>query len=288
MPTLLEFLSHCYFPATILVGPLIPYRKYILFVESNGVHNNPECWNASLNRLLLGIFYLFVYQIGSYYWPLDYLLSAEFSDSSYWYRVTAVAIVAKICMTKYLSSWLISEGACIASGVAFDGKDYYSCANINVLKFETTPTFGGIIKSFNLKTNSFAAKYIFKRLKFFGNKTVSQALTLIFLSVWHGIDTGYLATFIMEFLIMKMETEVLAKVEKLRLKSQLLNKLLNNIVFKAVIYIFFRIYTIYLLGYSFVPFMYLKTGIWYPILRDTYFYGHIITISWVFISIFLK
>lgn len=98
----------------------------------------------------------------------------------------------------------------MVSGVVYDKKtnSYYSYSNIDVIKFETTPTFDGIIKSFNITTNTFAATYIFKRLKFIGSKVVSHFLTLFFLALWHGWSTGYYVTFLMEFLIMKMEWEV--------------------------------------------------------------------------------
>jgi lysophospholipid acyltransferase 5 len=286
MPTLLQFLSHSYFPATILVGPLIPYNNYIKYIESN-VNHWDKCWKLSVGRLLIGLFYLAVYQIGSNYWPIDYLISEQYSSSSFWSKATAMAVVTKVCMCKYLMSWLISEGACIASGVSWDGKTYYSCSNIHVVKFETTPTFGGIIKSFNLKTNDFAFKYIYKRLKFLGNRTVSQALTLTFLAVWHGLETGYFVTFMLEFLIMKMEVEVINKFNSLCAKNVSLNRIMRSFVVQWIIYIFFRIYTIYLLGYSFVPFMLLQFGLWYPVYSQVYFYGHIITISWVIISLFI-
>jgi len=109
--------------------------------------------------------------------------------------------------------WLFNhfqEGVCIVSGASYDRKtnSFYACSNVHVLRFETTSTFGGLIRSFNLTTNAFAAKYIFKRLKFMGSRTVSHFITLLFLALWHGWSTGYYVTFAMEFLIMKMEWEV--------------------------------------------------------------------------------
>lgn len=51
-------------------------------------------------------------------------------------------------------------------------------------------------------------RYIFKRLKFLGNKDISQATTLFFLAIWHGLFSGYFMNFFLEFPIIKFEREV--------------------------------------------------------------------------------
>ncbi|CAG2102421.1 unnamed protein product, partial [Medioppia subpectinata] len=105
MPTLLEFLSHCYFPSTILVGPLISYRKYQSYIESNE-NRLSDCWQLAAGRLSLGLLYLGFYVLGTHYWPQEYLLSDHFMASSFWWKVTAIAVVCKVGMTKYLATWL--------------------------------------------------------------------------------------------------------------------------------------------------------------------------------------
>lgn len=82
------------------------------------------------------------------------------------------------------------------------------CMNISLLHYETTPTFRGLVESFNISTNNFAFRYIFKRLKFMGSKLASQSTTLFFLALWHGYSIGYYNTFAMEMAMMKMEADV--------------------------------------------------------------------------------
>ena len=106
---------------------------------------------------------------------------------------------------------MISEGACIMYGIAqnpLNPHQHDRCSNVSIFHFETTATFRGIIESFNITTNQFAMKYIFKRLKFLGSKMLSQLMTLFFLALWHGFSIGYYNTFALEFLIVKMETDV--------------------------------------------------------------------------------
>lgn len=54
----------------------------------------------------------------------------------------------------------------------------------------------------------FTCRYLFKRLRFLGNKTLSQTITLAYLSIWHGLHSGYHMNFFLEFLIMNGENQV--------------------------------------------------------------------------------
>lgn len=47
--------------------------------------------------------------------------------------------------------------------------------------------------------------YVFKRLKFLGNKNASQFGTLAFLAIWHGFHPIYFITFLLEFLCVQCE-----------------------------------------------------------------------------------
>merc|ERR1711915_144925 len=86
------------------------------------------------------------------------------------------------------------------------------CAKVAVKigRLETATKFGHVIESFNINTNNWVAVYIYKRLKFMGNRTVSQVVTLLFLAVWHGFHSGYYLVFFNEFLSIKVEREFLS------------------------------------------------------------------------------
>lgn len=52
------------------------------------------------------------------------------------------------------------------------------------------------------------SRNVFKRCRFLGNKVVSHMVTLLFLTVWHGLHSGYVICFSMEFLIIIVEKQV--------------------------------------------------------------------------------
>nr|CAD7573189.1 unnamed protein product [Timema californicum] len=99
----------------------------------------------------------------------------------------------KMTLYKYISCWLISEGVCICSGMFYLKKISPSSA-----EGSKTPT--GLWQPDH--------RYVYKRLKFMGNRYISQAAALMFLAVWHGLHTGYYMCFAMEFLVMKLEKDV--------------------------------------------------------------------------------
>ena len=102
------------------------------------------------------------------------------------------------------------EGSCIISGIAYDlrTRTFDKCCNIRPFKFETSSTFGGLIQAFNVTTNRWAMRYVFKRLRFLNSKPISHILTLLYLALWHGLWSGYYIAFTLEFLVVKVEKEV--------------------------------------------------------------------------------
>lgn len=61
---------------------------------------------------------------------------------------------------------------------------------MDIVLYETTGKFDGLIKSFNIQTNNWTAKYIYKRLKFMNSKVLSHLTSLMFLALWHGHKSG--------------------------------------------------------------------------------------------------
>ena len=49
---------------------------------------------------------------------------------------------------------------------------------------------------------------MYKRLRFLGNKMISQAVALLFLAVWHGYFIGYYICFMFELIIIQFELQV--------------------------------------------------------------------------------
>nr|CAD7202608.1 unnamed protein product [Timema douglasi] len=183
IPSLLEVAGHTYFPSSFLVGPQFSMRRYQDFVS--GEFREKNTYSLLCSQMLPFV-----------------------------KKCLVLGFWGKMTLYKYISCWLISEGVCICSGLTYNGKTpdgqikWDGCANVKLRVFEGATKFGHFIASFNINTNNWVSQYVYKRLKFMGNRYISQAAALMFLAVWHGLHTGYYMCFAMEFLVMKLEKDV--------------------------------------------------------------------------------
>lgn len=153
-------------------------------------------------------------------------------------KCLVVTIWGKLMLSKYVGCWLITvsvlkswglplgffylsvwyspsqEGACIMTGMTHNGQDengnilWNGCANIHIRQYESASTGQEYIQAFNVNTNRWMAKYVFKRLKWVGNRLFSQVATLFFLALWHGLHSGYYNNFALEFFVVMFERDV--------------------------------------------------------------------------------
>uniref|UniRef100_A0A7N8XNZ1 Lysophospholipid acyltransferase 5 n=1 Tax=Mastacembelus armatus TaxID=205130 RepID=A0A7N8XNZ1_9TELE len=277
VPSLLEMFGFSYFYGGFLVGPQFTMRSYQRLVAGEltdcpGKPPNSEI--EAIKRFGLGFICLAIFAVFGPYYPDSYFLTDEYEAQPFWYRCVFILLWAKIILYKYVSCWVI-EGVCILSGLGYngivDGKHQWdACANMKVWLFETTPLFGGTIASFNINTNSWAARHVFKRLKFLGNKTLSHVTTLFFLTIWHGLHSGYIMCFSMEFLIITVERQAQALVRD----SPALTKLANS-AFYPIIYVVQQFIHWLFMGYSLVPFCLFAYDKWLKVHSSIYFCGHI-------------
>ncbi|MGH0119775.1 UNVERIFIED_CONTAM: hypothetical protein FKN15_025654 [Acipenser sinensis] len=192
VPSFVEVCGFSYFYGGFLVGPQFTMRSYQRLVAGELTDcpgQTPNSILPAVKRVCLGLLCLSIYTLGSPFFPDSYFLSDDFK-----------------------------EGVCILSGLGYNGRDsrgvvqWDACANMKVWQFETTPLFTGTIASFNINTNAWVARHVFKRLKFLGNKMASQSAALFFLAIWHGLHSGYLLCFLMEFIIVTAERQVYSSV----------------------------------------------------------------------------
>ncbi|XP_027202337.2 lysophospholipid acyltransferase 5-like [Dermatophagoides pteronyssinus] len=283
LPNFIDYLSYCYFPGSFFVGPLLNYVSYekLLRTKTIDINSQNNKIRSSIIRLIGSLLITVIYFFGSKYWPVEYLFSEDFYKSSFFCRWTAIAMVSKIYMYKYILCWMIAESSCLVTGLTQDGNKIFQ--NVNLLAYEKATSFNAIIQSYNITTNTFAFKYVYKRLKFLGNVYLSQILTLLFLSIWHGFESGYHWAFSIEFLLVYFEKNSFPFLRKYRQKY--LKKSNGS---DLIIWIIGRIYTFYFLGYGFLSFIFLYQKLWWPIFSSIYFIGHLLLVSYFLVTIVYK
>ncbi|KAJ7413595.1 Lysophospholipid acyltransferase 5 [Willisornis vidua] len=281
VPTLLEVSGFSYFYGAFMVGPqfsMTDYQKLAKGEMTDVPGQRPNSFVPALKRLSLGLVFLVTYTLSSLYVFDEYLISNDYMEKPFWFRCGYILIWGKIILYKYVTCWLVTEGVCILVGLGYNGKDqngkplWNACANMKVWLYETTPLFTGTIASFNINTNAWVARYIFKRLKFLGNKLLSQALALFFLAIWHGLHSGYLVCFQMELLIVIVERQVINLVRD----SPALSTLASITLLRPIFYVLQQTNHWMFMGYSLVPFCLFTWDKWMKVYRSIYFFGHVL------------
>uniref|UniRef100_A0A8C4QGZ7 Lysophospholipid acyltransferase 5 n=1 Tax=Eptatretus burgeri TaxID=7764 RepID=A0A8C4QGZ7_EPTBU len=222
----------------------------------------------------------------------DIAVNSSEQEQPFWFRCVYIALWGKFALYKYVSCWLIAEGVCILTGLGWTGTNtvpekqinpklgwasdgWDACSNVRIMLFESTVHFTGKIISFNTNTNSWAARYVFKRLRFLGNKLVSQAVTLMFLAVWHGLHSGYFMCFSLELLIVITERKTLEFVDSVPKLKEVTSLWPVRLLLYPSLYLFQMMF----LSYPLVPFCLFSWEKWLRVYSSVYFVGHLIFIA---------
>ncbi|KAG0276174.1 Lysophosphatidylcholine acyltransferase 3 [Linnemannia exigua] len=317
LPTLAETIGYAFFPFAFLVGPQFSFSLYKKFISMElfnvpipasaaGTDEAKAAAAATANGIpqgslryatrcfFLGVFYLGLGQVLGGFFPTAALLGKAFLERSYLERVFIFWWTGKTILNKYLGIWTIAEGPCVLSGITFNGYDaqgrpeWDGLRNVNPLNYEFATSLTQIVTSFNMNTNFWAKLYVFKRLRFLGNKNLSALGVLLFLAIWHGTHIGYFFCFGLEF--MDMETE--------RRWSARLGKPVNafiarqtgvaHVVFKAVWGVFTWLLTTSALYFAAVPFDLLQLDKSIQAVKAINYLGIYVMLALLFLDIFLS
>nr|CAH8843285.1 unnamed protein product [Trichobilharzia regenti] len=158
-----------------------------------------------------------------------------------------------------------------------------ACANISLARFLLATNTDDLVAGFNINTNKWVLEYVYKRLRFLGNKNLSQLLTLLFLALWHGTYSGYYINFSVELLVVIVEKDFLTILKNSKynhfLYKTIPGRIISSIIGKLHVY--------FLLATPLVAFYLLQFHLWYPVLKSTYFVGFWY-IFWPLIRSFVK
>ena len=108
--------------------------------------------------------------------------------------------------TKYYAVWALSEGACILSGIGYNGinpktgrVDWDRLQNVSPWGVEFAQNSRAYLGYWNINTNNWLRSYIYLRVTPKGKKPGFRAsmATFVTSAFWHGFEPGYYLTFIL-------------------------------------------------------------------------------------------
>lgn len=283
-PGLLEMTGHAYFFGSFIVGPQFPMSRYLSFIGGTLIppkHDRQDVKiKKGLLRLAAGLVYMSIYALFEGSFNNQYLVSKEFETLSLIRKMAYITVWGKTSLCKYLAVWLVAEGSCIMSGLTYNGKTESGEARWDALKnckltiHETAITLQGVIDSFNVNTNLWMSRYVFKRLRFLGNKTLSHVITLMFLAAWHGIYIGYFICFMTEYFYINAEKQFLTILGRFEEKISP-----TGLLFK-IRWIVMYFLKLTIMSYCLLPFVLLRWSRIYQVYKTTYALPHVVVLVW--------
>ncbi|KAL4898504.1 MBOAT, membrane-bound O-acyltransferase family-domain-containing protein [Aspergillus ambiguus] len=222
-PGILDYLGYILFFPSLFGGPsfeYVDYRRWIdttLFDVPPGTDPSkvpptrkkrkiPRSGTPATKKAIAGLLWILIFlQLGSIY-NQETVLSDTFMDYSFPRRVWILHMLGFATRTKYYGVWSLTEGACILSGMGYNGFDPKSgkvfwnrLENIDPWGLETAQNSHAYLGSWNKNTNHWLRNYVYLRVTPKGKKPGFRASLATFATsaFWHGFYPGYYMTFVL-------------------------------------------------------------------------------------------
>jgi lysophospholipid acyltransferase len=221
MPSFLDYAGYVLFFPSFMAGPAfdyIDYRRYLdttMFDAVPGTTGLPPNKKgrriprsgtpAAIKALIGGVWLVIFLQMGPRYKAAD-LVSDSYMKYSFPRRVWLLYMLGLVSRTKYYGVWTLTEGACILTGLGYNGIDektrkvkWDKLENISPWTIESAQNSRAYLEGWNKNTNNWLRNYVYLRVTPRGKKPGFRASLATFTTsaLWHGFSSGYYLTFVL-------------------------------------------------------------------------------------------
>lgn len=222
LPGLLDYMGYVLFFPSLLAGPSFEYIYYHRWIDTTlfdippGTDPSkaprtrkkrkiPRSGRPATKKLVAGLGWILLFiQLSSVYFP-EAVLGQDFLQYSFFRRMWIVHMLGFTTRLKYYGVWTLTEGACILSGMGYNGFDpktgkvfWNRLENVDPWRQETAQNVRGYLASWNKNTNHWLRNYVYLRVTPKGKKPGFRAslATFVTSAFWHGFYPGYYLTFV--------------------------------------------------------------------------------------------
>ncbi|KAM0515605.1 hypothetical protein ACHAPS_009056 [Verticillium nonalfalfae] len=227
LPPLLEYAGYVMFFPSLFGGPTFEYVEYRRWLDTSMFDlppnleaskkppvrrqrkvprsGTPAAWKAASGLMWIAFF---VFMSGSF--SPSRLTHPALLEHGFIRRVWILYCVGLTARMKYYGAWSLAEGACILTGLGYNGVDpitgkvsWNRLQNIDPRGVELAQNVRGYLGSWNMNTNKWLRNYVYLRVTPRGKKPGFRASLMTFgtSALWHGFYPGYYMTFILASLI---------------------------------------------------------------------------------------
>ncbi|KAJ5545390.1 Membrane bound O-acyl transferase MBOAT [Penicillium sp. DV-2018c] len=222
-PGIVDYMGYVMFFPSLFAGPsfeYVDYRRWIdttLFEVPPGTDPSkvpptrkkrkiPRSGRPAAKKAVVGLLWILAFIKLKSYFNADFVLSDKFLQFSFLRRIFVVHMLGFTARTKYYGVWALTEGACILSGMGYNGFDpktgkvfWNRLENVDPWAMETAQNSHAYLGNWNKNTNHWLRNYIYLRVTPKGKKPGFRASLATFATsaLWHGFYPGYYMTFVL-------------------------------------------------------------------------------------------
>lgn len=301
-PSLLDYLAYVFYFPSLLTGPSYDYAEFqrwidltmfdVIVNDSTGKKKSkrkiPRSGRVSALKCAEGIAWIVLWVQITKYIQVDYALSPKFTQElSLITRLFYLWALGFTYRLKYYGAWSIAEGACILSGLGFNGKTkggkykWNRLQNVDPIAFETGSNTHVLLEAWNMNTNKWLKNYVYLRVTPKGKKPGFRSTFVTFFTsaLWHGTQPGYYLTFITGAFYQSLGKLFRRKLRPIFMQSDGVTPGKYKPFYDIVTYFVTQLG----FGYATQPFVILNMrrslGLW----AKVYFFGHVFIFATIFI-----
>ncbi|CAM1510307.1 Fc.00g006420.m01.CDS01 [Cosmosporella sp. VM-42] len=227
LPPILDFAGYVLFFPSLFAGPAFDYVEYRRWVDTTMFDvspsvdpakkppvrrkrkiprsGGPAAWKAAM-----GLFWISLFMALSWSYSPSALTSDSFMEHNFFKRIWIMHVVNFVARLKYYGVWSLTEGACILTGLGFNGVDpvtgkisWNRLQNVDPWAVESAQNPRAYLAGWNINTNTWLRNYVYLRVTPRGRKPGFRASLATFgtSALWHGFYPGYYLAFVLASLI---------------------------------------------------------------------------------------
>ncbi|KIW73132.1 hypothetical protein PV04_01273 [Phialophora macrospora] len=227
LPELVDYAGYIFYFPSIFTGPAFDYVDYKRWLDGSIYTLPPETPTGSpqakkisrskrteiphsaipaTRKAIGGLLWIGLFLQFSKWYNVALVLSDKYLTYSFPYRVWILQLLGFTSRMKYYGVWSLTEGACIMSGISYNGIDektgkakWDHLENVQPLGIELAQNSRAYLDNWNKNTNKWLRNYIYLRVTPAGKKPGFRATLATFLTsaFWHGFYPGYYLSFLL-------------------------------------------------------------------------------------------
>ncbi|MCJ1227060.1 lysophospholipid acyltransferase [Toensbergia leucococca] len=223
LPNLLDFTAYVLFFPSLLAGPSFDYVEYSRWIDTSMFEvpagtdpliraktrkgrKIPQSSKPAAMKAATGLLWVFLFLQFSGLYNRELLLGGQYMQYGFLRRIWILQMFGFTSRLKYYGLWSLTEGACILSGLGYNGVDtktgqvkWNRLQNINPWSVETAQNSRAFLEGWNINTNLWLRNYMYLRVTPKGKKPGFRASLATFATsaFWHGFYPGYYLTFVL-------------------------------------------------------------------------------------------